>query len=154
MVTFFIIATEFGKQVSVKVTTSNIRIKLVEEKTILYEFPVLRVTYCGLDKTHKEAVSFVAKECKLVHVLGILDVYFIERYNVIVYIDWKLYSLYIETYFIQCNTPLVLMIMHPLMGFVYIAQLTWEHTPTAKKYFQTPNVYIYIQHKTPCCSTK
>ena len=43
-------------------TTNNIRIKLTEEKTVLYDFPVLHVSYCGLDKRYKEAVSFVAKE--------------------------------------------------------------------------------------------
>ena len=29
---------------------------------MLYDFPVLHVSYCGLDKRYKEAVSFVAKE--------------------------------------------------------------------------------------------
>jgi hypothetical protein len=59
---FPLLAGQFGKLVSVKVTTNIIRVKLVEEKTVMYEFPVLRVSYCGLDKRYKEAVSFVARE--------------------------------------------------------------------------------------------
>ena len=56
---------DLGKAVSVKVTTSNVRIKLVDDGTILYDFPVLRISYVGLDGRHKQAVSFVAKEGEL-----------------------------------------------------------------------------------------
>ena len=56
---------DLGKAVSVKVTTSNVRIKLVDDGTILYDFPVLRISYVGLDERHKQAVSFVAKEGKI-----------------------------------------------------------------------------------------
>ena len=46
---------------SVRATTNTIRIKQ-DDGTVLYEFPVLRVSYCGTDRTRKNAVSFVAKE--------------------------------------------------------------------------------------------
>ena len=59
---FVYVDGDLGKAVSVKVTTSNVRIKLVDDGTILYDFPVLRISYVGLDERHKQAVSFVAKE--------------------------------------------------------------------------------------------
>ena len=55
-----------SKNVSVRVTTNTIRIKLQEDGTVLYEFPVLRMSYCGVDKGKKNAISFVAKESGII----------------------------------------------------------------------------------------
>lgn len=57
---------EGGSNVSVRVTTNTIRIKKQEDGTVLYEFPVLRMSYCGVDNSKKNAVSFVAKESGIV----------------------------------------------------------------------------------------
>lgn len=55
-----------SKPVSVKLTTTSVRIKELESTSsvnkVLYEFPVFRVSYCGTDHAHPEVVAFVAKD--------------------------------------------------------------------------------------------
>lgn len=53
-----------AKHVSIKVTTTNLRIKELglPEGGVLYEFPLFRVSYCGTDKVYPEALSLVAKD--------------------------------------------------------------------------------------------
>ena len=52
-----------SKSVSLKVTTTSIRVKLLDgSDEVLYDVPMFRVSYCAIDRHHKEAVSFVAKE--------------------------------------------------------------------------------------------
>ena len=48
--------------ISFRVTTTNVRVKDINNGGILYEFPLLRISYCGTDKHHRDAFSFVAKE--------------------------------------------------------------------------------------------
>ena len=48
--------------VSIRVTTSNIRVKRTSDKEVMFEFPLFRVSYCGTDRRQKEVFSFVAKE--------------------------------------------------------------------------------------------
>lgn len=48
--------------ISLRVTTTNLRVKEVKNGDVLYEFPLLRISYCGTDKHHRDAFSFVAKE--------------------------------------------------------------------------------------------
>lgn len=48
--------------VSLRTSTTNVRIKEVISGEVLYDFPVLKISYCGTDKHHKEIFSFVAKE--------------------------------------------------------------------------------------------
>jgi len=50
------------RDVSVRITTANIRVKRSSDGEVLYDFPLFRVSYCGTDKGHKEVFSFVAKE--------------------------------------------------------------------------------------------
>jgi len=47
-----------------QVTTTSLRVKEVGVSPggLLYEFPLFRVSYCGTDKTHPEALSVVAKD--------------------------------------------------------------------------------------------
>ena len=47
---------------SIRVTTSNIRVKRSSDKEVMFEFPLFRVSYCGTDRRQKEVFSFVAKE--------------------------------------------------------------------------------------------
>ena len=55
-----------ARPVSVKLTTTSIRIKELEAGSstnqVLYEFPLFRVSYCGTDHAHPEVVAFVAKD--------------------------------------------------------------------------------------------
>ena len=59
-------ASPLARPVSVKLTTTSIRIKELEAGSstnkVLYEFPVFRVSYCGTDHAHPEVVAFVAKD--------------------------------------------------------------------------------------------
>ena len=48
--------------VSIRVTTSNIRIKRTSDKEVMFEFPLFHVSYCGTDQRQKEVFNFVAKE--------------------------------------------------------------------------------------------
>ena len=52
---------EEGEEVRVKVTTTNLRVKKVEGGTVLWDFPLFRVSYCGTDRSQHRAFSFVAK---------------------------------------------------------------------------------------------
>lgn len=55
--------TVVAKQVSIKVTTTTLRVKEVGGvNNVLHEFPLFRMSYCGTDKDHAEVVSFVAKD--------------------------------------------------------------------------------------------
>lgn len=47
---------------TLRMSTTNVRIKEVKSGDVLYDFPVLKMSYCGTDKHHKEIFSFVAKE--------------------------------------------------------------------------------------------
>ena len=47
---------------SIRVMTSNIRVKRTSDKEVMFEFPLFRVSYCGTDRRQKEVFSFVAKE--------------------------------------------------------------------------------------------
>ena len=59
----FLAAPDVGKPVKLRVTTTSIRIKLTNSSnTLVQDFPVFKVSYCGTDKKHKEAVTIVAKE--------------------------------------------------------------------------------------------
>ena len=48
--------------VSIRVMTSNIRVKRSSDKEVMFEFPLFRVSYCGTDRRQKEVFGFVAKE--------------------------------------------------------------------------------------------
>ena len=52
---------EEGEAVRVRVTTTNLRVKRVEDSRILWDFPLFRVSYCGTDRSQHTAFSFVAK---------------------------------------------------------------------------------------------
>ena len=52
---------EEGEEVRVRVTTTNLRVKKVEGGTVLWDFPLFRVSYCGTDRAQRKAFSFVAK---------------------------------------------------------------------------------------------
>ena len=52
---------EEGEEVRVRVTTTNLRVKKVENGTVLWDLPLFRVSYCGTDRSQHTAFSFVAK---------------------------------------------------------------------------------------------
>ena len=51
-----------AQDVTIKVTTRNLRIKNHISKAVLQNIPIFHVSYCGTDKEHPEVFSFVAKE--------------------------------------------------------------------------------------------
>lgn len=53
---------EDGEEVRVRVTTTNIRIKRVNDGAVLWDLPLFRVSYCGTDRTQHTTFSFVAKD--------------------------------------------------------------------------------------------
>lgn len=53
---------EEGQEVRVKVTTTNLRLKRVVDGHVIQDLSLFRVSYCGTDRTHREAFSFVAKD--------------------------------------------------------------------------------------------
>ena len=53
---------EEGQQVRVRVTTTNVRVKTVAGGNILQDMSLFHVSYCGTDRTHRQAFSFVAKD--------------------------------------------------------------------------------------------
>ena len=59
-IVFFRCDVEGG--VSIRVTTSNLRVKRTSDKEVMFEFPLFRISYCGTDRRQKEVFSFVAKE--------------------------------------------------------------------------------------------
>ena len=42
------------KRVSIRVSTTNLRVKQMSDSEIVHEFPLFRVSYCGTDVQHKE----------------------------------------------------------------------------------------------------
>ena len=53
---------EEGEDVRVRVTTTNLRVKRVEDGAVLWDLPLFRVSYCGTDRTQHRAFSFVARK--------------------------------------------------------------------------------------------
>ena len=60
--TFLFLSNGVEGGVSIRVTTSNLRVKRSSDKEVMFEFPLFRVSYCGTDRSQKEVFSFVAKE--------------------------------------------------------------------------------------------
>lgn len=54
---------DIGKPVKLRITTISVRTKLTDESnTLIHDFPMFKISYCGTDNKHKEAVTIVAKD--------------------------------------------------------------------------------------------
>ena len=55
----FIPGVSKATEVSLRVSTTNLRVKTISSGDVLFDVPLFRVTYCGTDKKHKEAFRSV-----------------------------------------------------------------------------------------------